>query len=56
LAPYWLFALGSLFIVVTLLLPKGIVGTIQHSFGEWRSKRAAAGAAAPDDSVAQAAE
>jgi urea transport system permease protein len=28
LAPYWLFALGGLFIAVTLLLPKGIVGTI----------------------------
>ena len=28
LAPYWLFALGGLFVLVTLLLPKGIVGTI----------------------------
>lgn len=27
LAPYWLFALGGLFVAVTLLLPKGIVGT-----------------------------
>ena len=27
LAPYWLFVLGALFIVVTLFLPKGIVGT-----------------------------
>ena len=27
LAPYWLFVLGSLFIAVTLLLPRGIVGT-----------------------------
>src|SRR5919106_4926662 len=27
LAPYWLFMLGALFILVTLLLPKGIVGT-----------------------------
>jgi len=27
LAPYWLFMLGALFVLVTLLLPKGIVGT-----------------------------
>ncbi len=27
LAPYWLFLLGGLFILVTLALPKGIVGT-----------------------------
>jgi len=32
LAPYWLFALGGLFILVTLLLPKGIVGTISDWF------------------------
>jgi urea transport system permease protein len=58
LAPYWLFALGSLFIVVTLLLPKGIVGTIQQSYGLWRQKRAAAaaGTVVPDSGVAQAAE
>ena len=27
LAPYWLFVLGGLFVLVTLLLPRGIVGT-----------------------------
>jgi urea transport system permease protein len=27
LAPYWLFMLGALFVLVTLLLPRGIVGT-----------------------------
>jgi urea transport system permease protein len=32
LAPYWLFVLGSLFIAVTLLLPRGVVGTLRH----WR--------------------
>ena len=26
---YWLYALGGLFVLVTLLLPKGIVGTLQ---------------------------
>ncbi len=35
LAPYWLFMLGALFILVTLLLPKGIVGTVR----EWWDKR-----------------
>ncbi|MDW6026476.1 urea ABC transporter permease subunit UrtC [Mesorhizobium sp. BAC0120] len=31
----WLFALGGLFVLVTLFLPKGIVGV----WGEWRSAR-----------------
>jgi urea transport system permease protein len=45
LAPYWLFMLGSLFIGVTLLLPRGIVGTLHH----WTAlKRAKASAAAED--------
>jgi urea transport system permease protein len=35
LASYWLFALGGLFILVTLALPKGIVGTV----AEWQSHR-----------------
>jgi hypothetical protein len=30
LAPYWLFVLGGLFIAVTLFLPRGLVGTLQH--------------------------
>src|SRR6266853_80307 len=36
LAPYWLFVLGGLFVGVTLLLPRGIVGTIQHL---WANRR-----------------
>jgi urea transport system permease protein len=32
LAPYWLFALGGLFIFVTLFMPKGIVGTLSALF------------------------
>ena len=36
LAPYWLFILGGLFIAVTLLLPKGIVGTLAGLFGRGR--------------------
>ena len=39
LAPYWLFVLGGLFVAVTLLLPRGIVGTIQHHWREWRERR-----------------
>jgi urea transport system permease protein len=27
LAEYWLFVLGGLFVLVTLFLPKGVVGT-----------------------------
>jgi urea transport system permease protein len=33
LAPYWLFLLGGLFVAVTLLLPRGIVGTLLHWWG-----------------------
>jgi urea transport system permease protein len=39
LAPYWLFLLGGLFVAVTLLLPRGIVGTIQHFWSERRQAR-----------------
>jgi len=35
LAPYWLFVLGGLFIAVTLLLPRGIMGTYEW----WRARR-----------------
>ena len=36
LAPYWLFVLGGLFVGVTLLMPRGIVGTIRHL---WANRR-----------------
>ena len=36
LAPYWLFMLGGLFIGVTLLMPRGIIGTYNH----WRASQA----------------
>ena len=48
LAPYWLFMLGSLFIGVTLLLPRGIVGTMHH----WTALRRARISAAAEDGVA----
>ena len=41
LAPYWLFMLGALFILVTLLLPKGIVGTFNAWWEPSKAKRAA---------------
>jgi urea transport system permease protein len=39
LAPYWLFMLGALFILVTLLLPKGIVGTFNAWWAPWKEQR-----------------
>jgi len=47
LAPYWLFMLGGLFIAVTLLLPRGIVGTLRH----WTALRRARASAAAEDGV-----
>ncbi|MEE7477170.1 urea ABC transporter permease subunit UrtC [Methylobacterium hispanicum] len=34
----WLFALGALFVVVTLFMPKGIVGSLIERFGSPRAK------------------
>ncbi len=42
LAPYWLFMLGGLFIAVTLLLPRGVVGTLRHWTAPWRDRASAA--------------
>ena len=47
LAPYWLFMLGGLFIGVTLLLPRGIVGTFQHWRAQRQSRQANDAGAAP---------
>jgi urea transport system permease protein len=47
LAPYWLFMLGSLFIGVTLLLPRGVIGTLHH----WTALRRARESAAAEDGV-----
>jgi urea transport system permease protein len=51
LAPYWLFVLGGLFVAVTLLLPRGVVGTWQHWRGQWRERQRAA---APEPTPAAA--
>ena len=55
LAPYWLFMLGALFILVTLLLPKGIVGTFNAWWEPWKAQRltAAAESAAREDGVSE---
>src|SRR5499427_3657816 len=42
LAPYWLFVLGGLFVAVTLLLPRGTVGTIHQRWQDWRERRGSA--------------
>src|SRR5712672_507594 len=48
LAPYWLFILGALFILVTLLLPRGIVGTFNTWWEPWKAQRTTASAARED--------
>jgi urea transport system permease protein len=56
---FWLYALGSLFIAVTLFLPRGIVGTVQHGLKARDAMKAAAEAERGRDAgppVAQAAE
>ncbi|MGH6725567.1 MAG: urea ABC transporter permease subunit UrtC [Pseudolabrys sp.] len=45
LAPYWLFMLGSLFIGVTLLMPRGIIGTLKWGL----ANRAAAKSVAKEE-------
>jgi urea transport system permease protein len=45
LPEYWLFALGGLFVVVTLFMPKGIVG-LWAQFRDSRRNRAASHAPA----------
>jgi ABC-type branched-subunit amino acid transport system permease subunit len=48
LAPYWLFALGGLFVAVTLLLPLGIVGTLRNLAAERRLRRSASDTASAE--------
>ena len=50
MAPYWLFALGALFVFVTLFMPKGILGTAQEW---WGKRRKATPAAAPAPAPAE---
>jgi urea transport system permease protein len=34
--------LGALFVLVTLLMPRGIIGTLQQWWAPWRAQRAEA--------------
>src|SRR6202162_2983834 len=57
LAPYWLFMLGALFILVTLPLPKGIIATFNAWWEPWKAQRQAASAnaasAAREDGISE---
>jgi len=53
LAPYWLFMLGGLFVAVTLLLPRGIVGTVVYWWSERSRLLGGNGASAQDPGIAQ---
>jgi urea transport system permease protein len=53
LAPYWLFVLGGLFILVTLALPKGIVGTASDWLQRRREARVSDVAAASTPKAAE---
>ena len=50
MAPYWLFALGALFVFVTLFMPKGILGTVQ---GWWETRRKPEAMPAPEPAPAE---
>jgi urea transport system permease protein len=50
LAPYWLYMLGGLFIAVTLLLPRGVVGSLQY----WSALRRDRASAAAEEGVTDA--
>jgi urea transport system permease protein len=56
LAPYWLFLLGGLFVAVTLLLPRGIVGTVQDLWVRLRSTSSRRALAQLPDSAPRPAE
>jgi urea transport system permease protein len=56
LAPYWLFMLGAMFILVTLLLPKGIVGTFNSWWQPFKARQgisADKASAAREDGVSE---
>jgi urea transport system permease protein len=38
----WLYALGAMFVVVTLFLPRGVVGLVEQLAAKWRSPPAKA--------------
>jgi urea transport system permease protein len=46
LPQYWLFALGAIFVLVTLFLPQGIAGLVRKLWAKRAAPRAVAGPAA----------
>ncbi len=52
-AAYWLFALGSMFVLVTLLLPKGIVGTLDAWLKRDKTPKAVSGKTAENGQAAE---
>jgi urea transport system permease protein len=48
LPEYWLFALGALFVFVTLFMPKGVVGTLE----QLKARRARRKVASPEAAAA----
>ena len=51
LSLYWLFALGALFVFVTLLMPKGIVGTFSDAIEKYYPRRKSKDGPAADASA-----
>jgi urea transport system permease protein len=58
LAPYWPFLLGGLFVLTTIWLPKGILGTANELWERWRppAQTSDANSGTKPDSAAQPAE
>ncbi|MFA6966945.1 urea ABC transporter permease subunit UrtC [Bosea sp. (in: a-proteobacteria)] len=50
MAPYWLFALGALFVFVTIFMPKGIIGTAREL---WEKRRKPGPTATPEPAPAE---
>ncbi|UDL93843.1 urea ABC transporter permease subunit UrtC [Lichenihabitans sp. PAMC28606] len=48
---YWLFGLGALFVLVTLFLPKGILGLIDQASTRWRPSPPAESPVAPEEQL-----
>jgi urea transport system permease protein len=54
LAPYWLFALGGLFVLVTLAMPKGLIGVWEDVRARLANRKAIADAKASGASPSDA--